>query len=135
MIRILKKGIAEFPENADLMNALGYMIAKYELSDNYELAYDLLKKAVTIAPESEMIWDSLAWLYFKDGKLEDALNAMNVPLSKEIKNSEIAYHLGAIYLELGNKKNATKYLELAVQINDDEDSVDRSKLLLADMNR
>jgi len=130
MIAILKDGIAGYPENADLMNALGYMIAKYELTDHYDLAYELLEKAVKIDPDSEMIWDSLAWLYFKDGKFEEALIAMNVPLSKEIRNSEIAYHLGAIYLELGQKAKAKKYLELAVQINDDEDSVNLAKQLM-----
>ncbi|MBC8386142.1 MAG: hypothetical protein H8E57_11570 [Candidatus Cloacimonetes bacterium] len=130
MLKILQDGIDRYPENIDLMNALGYMIAKYEMKDNYDLAYQLLKNAVKLAPDSEMIWDSLAWLYFKDGDPQKALTAMNVPLSKEIKNSEIAYHLGAIYQQLGEKKLSKKYLELAVQINDDEDSVKESKKLL-----
>jgi tetratricopeptide (TPR) repeat protein len=135
MINILQNGIIAYPQNFDLMNALGYMIAKHELVEHYELAYELLEKAVKLAPESEMIWDSLAWLYFKNGFPKIALDKMNVPLSKEIKNSEIAYHLGAIYLELGQKKLAKQYLELAVQINDDDDSITNSKLLLIDMKK
>jgi tetratricopeptide (TPR) repeat protein len=130
MLKVLKEGTQLYPDNVDLMNALGYMIAKYELLDNYELAHKLLTRAVEIDPENEMIWDSLAWFYFVDGDPEAALQAMNVPLSKEIKNSEIAYHLGAIYLELNERKQAKKYLEMAVQINDDEDAVSKAKILL-----
>ncbi|MDO9578918.1 MAG: hypothetical protein Q7J16_13625 [Candidatus Cloacimonadales bacterium] len=130
MIKILKNGMDDYPENVDLMNALGYMIAKYEMTENYDLAHQLLEKAVKLAPDSEMIWDSLAWLYFKDGDTQKAMTAMNIPLSKEIQNSEIAYHLGAIYLNLGQNKLARKYLELAIQINDDEDAVKASQKLL-----
>ncbi len=130
MLEILKKGLADYPQNVDLMNVLGYMIAKHEIKEEYKLAYDLLTEAVELRPESEMIWDSLAWLHFVDGKAEKALQAMKIPLSKPIENSEIAYHLGAIYLELGEQKLAKKYLELAVQINDDESAVKDAEQLL-----
>jgi len=130
MLEILQKGIEDYPENVDLMNALGYMIAKHEIKDEYELAYRLLEEAVQMRLESEMIWDSLAWLYFVDGKPEKALAAMKIPLSKPIENSEIAYHLGAIYLELGDLEEAKYYLELTIEIDDDENSVLMAEKLL-----
>jgi hypothetical protein len=44
--------------------------------------------------------------------------------------SEIAWHIGEIYLALGDKDNALYYLELAVQINDDPIYVEKAKKTL-----
>jgi len=126
----LEKGIELYPENADLLNAGGYFIAKYEFEEKYDEAEVYLEKAVLLQPESEMIWDSLAWLYFKQNKFNEALKAMEVPLSKEINNSEIAYHLGEIYLKLNKIDKAKYYLNLAVKMNNEIQSVQLSIELL-----
>ena len=130
LLIILEKGVALYPENYDLLNAAGYFIAKYELKEKYNEAEVYLEKAVSLQPESEMIWDSLAWLYFKQGKYDKALKAMKVPLSKEIKNSEIAYHIGEIYLGLNKKKKAEYYFNLAIELDNEKQSVQLSKEIL-----
>nr|HPR17818.1 hypothetical protein [Candidatus Cloacimonadota bacterium] len=132
--KILLSAIELYPDNADLKNALGYIIAKSKYRDDFTLAYELLQDAVKLKSDSEMIWDSLAWLYFVDGQPGKALESMNVPLSNPIENSEIAYHLGAIYLALNIQDEAQKYLKMAVDINDDEDSVRLSEELLEEIN-
>ncbi len=130
LLVILEQGVALYPENPDLLNATGYFIAKYELEEKYNEALNYLKKAVSLMPESEMIWDSLAWLYYKQKRYDEALEAMEVPLSKEINNSEIAYHIGEIYLGLNNKKKAKYYFNLAVDLNNEKESVQFSKEIL-----
>ncbi|MCF7793982.1 MAG: hypothetical protein K9N09_07050 [Candidatus Cloacimonetes bacterium] len=133
MKRILLDSIDLYPENADLKNALGYSIAKNEYSDDFELAYKLLEEAVKLKPDSEMIWDSLAWLYYVDDKPEKALAAMKIPLSKPVENSEIAFHLGAIYWKLGQKEMAQKYLKIAIEVNDDPISAEAAENLLEEI--
>ena len=130
MMKIIKRGLDMYPDNVDLMNTVGYMIADLQIESEYELAKQLLEEAVIKAPESEMIWDSLAWLYFRLGLYKQALEAMEVPLSKEIKNSEIAYHLAEIYLKLNKGKKAKEYLQLTIEIDDDENSVKLAEKLL-----
>lgn len=130
LLIILEKGVALYPENADLLNGAGYFIAKYELKEKYDAAEEYLEKAVSLMPESEMIWDSLAWLYFKQEKYDKALEAMKAPLSKEINNSEIAYHIGEIYLGLKKQKKAKYYFNLAVELNNEKQSVQLSKEIL-----
>jgi tetratricopeptide (TPR) repeat protein len=126
----LLKAIKLYPEDADLKNALGYIIAKNAVFADFDLAYELLQKAVEIQPDNEMIWDSLAWLYFVDGKPEEALDAMKIPLLNEIKQSEIAYHLGAIYWQLGMIDSAKLYLEITINLNNDDQSVYEAQKLL-----
>ena len=130
LLIILEKGISLYPENPDLLNATGYFIAKYEFKEKYDEAEVYLKKAVSLMPESEMIWDSLAWLYFKQEKYDEALEAMKVPLSKEINNSEIGYHIGEIYLGLNKKGKAKYYFNLAIELDNEKESVQLSKEIL-----
>ena len=131
LLIILEKGVAFYPESPDLLNAVGYFIAKYEFKDKYTEAAAYLEKAVSLQPASEMIWDSLAWLYFKQGKYDKALNAMRVPLSKEINHSEIAYHIGEIYLGLNKQKKAEYYFNLSIELDNEKQSVRLSKEILS----
>ena len=132
LLIILEKGIDIYPENPDLLNAVGYFIAKHEFTEKYDEAEVYLEKAVLLMPESEMIWDSLAWLYFKQEKYDKALEAMEVPLSKEINNSEIAYHIGEIYLGLNKQKKAKFYFNLAIELDNEKQSVQLSKEMLSE---
>ncbi len=133
LLIMLEKGVALYPENSDLLNAAGYFIAKYEFQEKYAGAAVYLEKAVSLQPESEMIWDSLAWLYFKQEKYKKALDAMKVPLSKEINHSEIAYHIGEIYLKLNKQKKAKYYFNLAIELDNEKQSVQLSKEMLNKM--
>ena len=133
LLGILEKGVVLYPENPDLLNAAGYFIAKYEFKEKYNEAEVYLEKAVSLMPESEMIWDSLAWLYFKQKKYDKALEAMEVPFSKEINNSEIAYHIGEIYLGLNKQKKARYYFKLSVELDNEKQSVQLSKEILGKM--
>ncbi|MDA3813235.1 MAG: hypothetical protein PF570_03170 [Candidatus Cloacimonetes bacterium] len=132
LLIMMEKGVALYPVNSDLLNATGYFIAKYEFQEKYAEAAVYLEKAVSLQPESEMIWDSLAWLYFKQEKYKKALDAMKVPLSKEINHSEIAYHIGEIYLKLNKQKKAKYYFNLAIELDNEKQSVQLSKEILGE---
>ncbi len=130
LVVYLEKGIEIFPDNADLLNTLGYLIAKHGLEDKYDLSEQLLIKALELEPESAMIWDSMAWLHFKKGFYKKALKAMEIPLKSKIEHSEIAYHLGEIFLKLNKKDRAEKYLKQAIELANDVDAVEISRKIL-----
>ncbi len=126
-VSILEKAVETYPESADVLNTLGYTIAKHELTGKFEHAESLLRKALEIEPESSMIWDSLAWLHFKKGNIRSAIAAMELPLEQGITHSEIAYHLGEIYLKLDKPELSEKFFRLAIDLDNDETSVEVSK--------
>lgn len=130
LVVYLEKGIEIFPDNADLLNTLGYLIAKYGLEDKYDLSEKLLTKALELEPENAMIWDSMAWLHFKKGFFKKALKAMKIPLKSKIEHSEIAYHLGEIFLKLDKKEQAENYLKQAIELANDDDAVEISRKIL-----
>ena len=133
MILILEDAIQLYPQSPDVLNTLGYSIAKYEIRDKYATAEEMLKKALEVESENNHIWDSLAWLYFKMDKYEQALQAMEKPLEQEIKLSELAYHLGEIYLKLDKKELASEYLKIAIDLANDDVSVELSKKILKEL--
>ena len=133
MILILENAFQLYPQSPDVLNTLGYSIAKYGIEDKYEAAEEMLKKALEIESENNHIWDSLAWLYFRMDKYEQALQAMEKPLEQEIELSELAYHLGEIYLKLEQKKYAKEYLKIAIDLANDDESVELSKKLLKEL--
>jgi len=132
MIRILEKGVEIYPDNTDILNSLGYSYAKYDIITKYDLAEKYLKKALQTEKENAMIWDSIAWLYFKKGQYKKALESMKIPLEDDIEHSEIAYHLGEIYLKLKKSDISRKYFELAVQLANNDQAVEHSKKILLD---
>lgn len=130
IIKNLKIAKKLYPENPSILNTFGYFIADYQLSEMYPKAENMILKALASEPENTTIWDSLAWLYFQQQEYKKALSAMQKVIENEITHSEIAYHLGEIFLKLNKLDDAKKYLNLAVQINDDEKTVLLSQKLI-----
>ncbi len=132
--RALDISLQLYEDDPEILNLFGYTIADMAIEAEYERAERMLTSAIDAAPDNLMYWDSLAWLYFRMGKYEKALAAMEKPLSMEINNSEIAYHLGEIFLKAADRENARKYLELAVELDNDSDAVNLSRKLLQDFS-
>jgi tetratricopeptide (TPR) repeat protein len=67
---LLERAEERYPENAKLLNALGYHYA--DKTENYERAYVLLQRAVRINPNDYNYQDSLGWAAFKLGRAREA---------------------------------------------------------------
>lgn len=128
---MLREALDEYPEDAALLNWLGY---SYVLTgDNLDEAEILIRRALQLAPDSPYYLDSLAWLYFIKGDFQQAVALMELPSRLEKMPSEIAFHLGSIYNAVNEKEAAIQYLKLAIEINDDPDTVAKAQALLDSM--
>ncbi len=58
--------------------------------------------------------DTLAWVYFKNGELGKAQEAIGRALSHGTPDPEIQFHVGMIAAKLGDRVTASKYLYTAV---------------------
>lgn len=119
---ILEPMIDADPENADLLNLLGYIYA--EAGINLGTAEKLLLKAVEIAPDNQAILDSVAWMYFRQKKYKEALEYIRKSLAAapqgESVDSVILDHAGDIYNKLGDKKKALHYWRKALEVYSEE---------------
>jgi tetratricopeptide (TPR) repeat protein len=61
--------------------------------------------------------DIYAWCLYKKGKFAEAKAAINEAMRLKTKDARIFYHAGMIEKSLGNKTQAAKFLQLAMQTN------------------
>ena len=102
--------LAQNPSNAAAYNLLGFSLADRNL--RLEQAQEAVTKALSLRPEDRSFIDSLAWVYYRQGKYQDALKLL-LSLGHDFiaQNSEVRYHIGAVYAALGNIEKAKPYLQ------------------------
>jgi tetratricopeptide (TPR) repeat protein len=61
--------------------------------------------------------DTLAWVYYKNGMLPQAVEAMKRALSRNTPDPEMHYHAGMIASAYGDLSSAKKHLERALAMN------------------
>lgn len=98
-----RKIIAIEPENAAALNALGYTLA--DLTDRYAEAEPLILKAYELQPEESSIIDSMGWIAYRLGRLQEAERYLRLAWSKT-QGAEIAAHLGEVLWVSGQKDEA-----------------------------
>ncbi len=111
----LMQGVLEIdPEHPHALNYLGYTYADKGIK--LDAAEVMVKKAVELMPGNGYIIDSLGWVYFKQGRTEEAIEALEKAVVLAPEDEVIWEHLGDAKLKLGDKDGAkdayTKALEL-----------------------
>jgi tetratricopeptide (TPR) repeat protein len=104
---VIEAMLVKNPDNPHALNFLGYSLL--EKGMDMERAYKLIKKAVDLKPEDGFIRDSLAWYYFKSGKLADALRESKRANEAVGNDVVITKHLAIIYKKMKNYTLAKKY--------------------------
>ena len=91
------------PENAAALNALGYTLA--DQTERYEEAEALIRQAFILRPDDASIVDSMGWISFRLGHLEESEKFLRRAWSLD-RNPEIAAHLGEVLWLLGKQEDA-----------------------------
>ncbi len=97
MVKSMQTTLTLDPHHADALNYLGYSYA--ERGVKIEEAITLTKQAVALRPTNGYYVDSLAWAFFKEGLLAEALTEMKRALALVGDDPVIYEHLGEIFLK------------------------------------
>lgn len=102
----LKQAIELDPNLAVALNYLGYSWA--EMGINLEEALQLIKRAVELDPDNPAYMDSLGWVYYRLGRLEEALQTQlkAIKLSEDKPDPVLFEHLGDVYAAIGRWSDA-----------------------------
>lgn len=100
------------PENANALNALGYVLANKPERTQDALSY--LQKALELSPDNPAFMDSMAWVLFRNGKLQDSMSLLKDAYAIS-NDSEIAAHLGEVLWSSGKKTQAKKIWQKALK--------------------
>lgn len=103
MERALKRYIELRPNDAHGYNALGYSWADRNMRLPEALA--LIQKALTLSPQDPSIIDSLGWVFFRLGRLDEAAQQLQRAYHL-YPSAEIAAHLGEVMWVKGERDKA-----------------------------
>ncbi|MDH5423363.1 MAG: tetratricopeptide repeat protein [Gammaproteobacteria bacterium] len=101
----LKKLLKQEPENIQALNALGYTLA--DRTNRFEEALEYILKAYQLKPDDAAIKDSLGWVHFRLGNIEEALKWLQQAFKSD-NDPEIAAHLGEVLWKAGRTDDAEK---------------------------
>lgn len=95
--------LAQEPDNADTLNALGYTLA--DQTERYEEAKVMIAKALELRPDAAHILDSMGWVLYRLNDYEQAIEFLQKAYQQN-KEVEIAAHLGEVYWVSGDHQKA-----------------------------
>lgn len=114
------------PNHALALNYIGYSLA--DRGKDVNKAIELLIKAVELSPNNAFILDSLAWAYFKAGKLQEAWKTINQAISVGVPDPTIWEHYGDIAAATGRKQLARNGYRKALSMNPQDPEAIKVKL-------
>jgi Flp pilus assembly protein TadD len=125
-VRDLRRVLELKPDDANAMNALGYTLA--DRTENKTEALELIQKALTLKPGEPAIIDSLGWVQYRLGNLDEALEQLRRAYDKQ-PDAEIAAHLGEVLWVSGQKDEARRIWDQGRKKDD------KNKVLIETMKR
>ena len=99
----LLKVITKEPDNADALNALGYTLA--DRTSRYKEAQEYIRRAAALVPDDPAILDSLGWVSYRLGEMDEALKWLSKAFAK-LEDAEIAAHYGEVLWHANQKDKA-----------------------------
>ncbi len=106
------------PDHAHALNALGYSWAERNI--RLDEAQALITRALTLQPDDPFITDSLGWVQYRQGRIEEAAKTLERAYRTR-QDPEIAAHLGEVLWQLGRKDEARRILTEAARQHPDNE--------------
>lgn len=123
---MMEKVIAKDPEHADALNFMGYTLA--EEGRDLARAEVLIQTAVKVKPDNGYYVDSLAWVYFKQGKKRLAWQEIKRAVQLVDSDPVIWEHYGDIAEALGLHGEARKGYAKSLELEGDNAQTVKDKL-------
>ena len=106
--------------NIAALNGLGYLLTIR--TTRYGEAYTLIRQALELSPEDPSIIDSMGWVLFKLGRIEEAITHLQKAY-EQFPDPEVAAHLGEALWANGKKTEAKGILRENLKNNPDAEEV------------
>jgi tetratricopeptide (TPR) repeat protein len=104
------------PDNALALNGLGYFLSIR--TERYEEAFQLISRALELKPNDAAIIDSMGWVAFKMGRIDEAVSYLTKAFEL-YPDPEVAAHLGEALWSKGDKQAAKTLWENSLNDNPD----------------
>jgi len=106
------------PDHSDALNYLGYTWV--DRGENLTEAFEMIRRALELEPNSGAITDSLGWAHYKLGEYDKARLLLEDAVVLSPSSATIIDHLGDVYYKLGRKREAGYQWERALDYDPTE---------------
>jgi Tfp pilus assembly protein PilF len=117
-VQDLEQIVRDDADNAVALNALGYILTIR--TERLFEARQLIGRALELAPENPAILDSMGWLLYREGKLQQALDYLSRAWAA-FPDPEIAAHYGEVLWMTGADEQARIIWEQGLKQNPQHD--------------
>ena len=119
----------EAQQQYDLVEYIGHLGKLNRVLANRELALFYADRGIKLPEALELArnelevrhdiytWDTLAWVLYKNGKCQEAAEAITKALALHTNDSLLLFHAGMIYHGLGRDSDAEHFLNRALRTN------------------
>jgi tetratricopeptide (TPR) repeat protein len=119
----------EAQQQYDLVEYIGHLSKLNQVLANRELAQFYADQGIKLPEALELArkelevrhdiytWDTLAWVLYRNGRLQEASEAINKALALHTNDSLLLFHAGMIYHGLGRDSDAEDSLSRALKVN------------------
>jgi tetratricopeptide (TPR) repeat protein len=129
--RVFKELLQSDPDQADVLNYIGYMLA--ELGVRLDEALEYTQRAVELDPYNGAYLDSLGWVHYMRGDLDQAELYLKRAANLNRGDAVILEHLGDLYVKKGDPGEASKYYERSMNLAEKDEDLERVKKKLAEL--
>lgn len=126
----LEQVLDEYPGDIGAMNDLGYLWADENMHLNR--AYDMIQQAVKAEPENAAYRDSLGWVLYRLGRVEEAIPHLE-SAAEDIPDGEIVAHLAEVLQAAGKTNRANEEWSRAIGAYKEAGDEDMAKQVEARM--
>ena len=126
----LEQVLDEFPEDPAALNDLGYLWA--EQGKHLDRAHRMIEKAVEKDPDNAAYRDSLGWVLFQKGRIQEALPELEQAAASEPEPT-VLDHLGDAYRALGQAEKAKDAWRRAIEAFKKDGDAEKMKQVEAKM--
>ncbi|MCC5848818.1 MAG: tetratricopeptide repeat protein [Verrucomicrobia bacterium] len=128
---VFERVIRMDPNHAHALNYLAYMWA--EQDRNLDTALDYVQRALRQDPNNGAYIDTRGWIYYRQGRYEQAYRDLTRAAELEPDESVIAEHVGDVLMKLGRPVEAVSYYRIALELEaDDREEIVRNSLKAAE---
>jgi tetratricopeptide (TPR) repeat protein len=122
VINAMKTVLENEPMHVQALNYLAYTFA--ELGKNLDEAEEFARKAAGLEPKDGYILDTLGWVLFKQGKIDDAVKYLEAAHKMAPQVSIISEHLGDVYVKQSMVSKARQMYQNAMQNESEKEKAD-----------
>ena len=108
-----RKVLKSNPDNAGAMNYIGYMLA--DANQRLEESLKLITQALDREPGNGAYLDSLGWVQFRLGRLDDAATNLEKALEKTPRDPTVHDHLAEVLMKQSKVRDAVAQWEVSLR--------------------